>query len=110
MDKDNFKMDERHGKEAHLQKQCSDSTLMGQLLKKTSLIMNQVSDSFKQCDELRSAIEDENIAEIRSLTKSNVVPLSAAVEAIVRSDNDDLLRRFLSESGDIRIIDGALVT
>ena len=28
----------------------------------------------------------------------------------MRSDNDDLLRRFLSESGEIRIIDGALVT
>ena len=32
------------------------------------------------------------------------------MEAIVRSDNDDLLRRFLSESGEIRVIDGALVT
>ena len=32
------------------------------------------------------------------------------MEAIVRSDNDGLLRRFLSENGEIRIIDGALVT
>ena len=38
------------------------------------------------------------------------MPLSTAVEAIVRSNNDDLLRRFLSESGEIRIINGALVT
>ena len=52
----------------------------------------------------------QHITHYRSLTKSNVVPLSAAVEAIVRSDNDDLLRRFLSESGEIRIIDGVLVT
>ena len=36
--------------------------------------------------------------------------MSTAVEAIVRSDNDDLLRRFLSESGEIRVNDGALVT
>ena len=33
-----------------------------------------------------------------------------AVEAIVRSDNDDLLRRFLSETDEIRVIEGALVT
>ena len=46
----------------------------------------------------------------RKLTKSNDVPLSTAVEAIVRSDNDDLLRRFLSETGEIKVIDGALVT
>ena len=38
------------------------------------------------------------------------MPLSTAVEAIVRSDNDDLLRRFLSETGEIKVIDGALVT
>ena len=36
--------------------------------------------------------------------------LSKAVEAIVRSDNDDLLRRFLSETGEVKVIDGALVT
>ena len=46
----------------------------------------------------------------RNLTKSNIVPLSKAVEAIVRSDNDDLLRRFLSENGEVKVIDGALVT
>ena len=38
------------------------------------------------------------------------MPLSTAVEAIVRSDNDDLLRRFLSENGEVKVIDGALVT
>ena len=38
------------------------------------------------------------------------MPLSTAVEAIVRSDNEDLLRRFLSETGEIKVIDGALVT
>ena len=32
------------------------------------------------------------------------------MEAIVRSNNDVLLRRFLSENGEIRVIDGALVT
>ena len=32
------------------------------------------------------------------------------MEAIVRSDNDDLLRRFLSETGEIEVLDGALVT
>ena len=42
----------------------------------------------------------------RSLTKSNVVPLSKAVEAIVRSDNG----RFLSETGEVRVIDWALVS
>ena len=46
----------------------------------------------------------------RNLTKTNDLPLSTAVEAIVRSDNDDLLRRFLSDSGEIKVIDGALVS
>lgn len=39
-----------------------------------------------------------------------MVSLSKAVEAIVRSDNDDLLRRFVSESGEVKVIDGVLVT
>ena len=38
------------------------------------------------------------------------MPLPTAVEAIVRSDNGGLLQRFLSETGEIRVIDGALVT
>ena len=46
----------------------------------------------------------------RSLTKSNIVPLPKAVEAIVRSDNDYLLRRFLSETGEVRVIEWALVS
>ena len=46
----------------------------------------------------------------RKLTKSNDVPLSTAVEAIVRSNKDHLLRRFLSETDEIRVDDGALVT
>ena len=32
------------------------------------------------------------------------------MEAIIRSDNGSLLQRFLSETGEIRVIDGALVT
>ena len=45
--------------------QNSDPSLIGQLLKKTSLIMSQVSDTFELSGELRSAIKDENISEIR---------------------------------------------
>ena len=45
----------------------------------------------------------------RKLIKSNSEPLATAVEAVVRSDNDDLLRRFLSEIGEVRVIDGALI-
>ena len=45
----------------------------------------------------------------RNLIKSNSEPLATVVEAVVRSDNDDLLRRFLSETGEVRVIDGALV-
>ena len=44
-------------------KQNRDSSLIGQLVKKTSIIMSQVS--FEPSVELRSAIKDENITEIR---------------------------------------------
>ena len=60
MDNKSYKMDERNNG-----KQNSDPSLIGQLLKKTSLIMSQVSDTFELSGELRSAIKDENIAEIR---------------------------------------------
>ena len=65
MDNDSFTMDERNGKKASLPKRDSESSLLGQMLKKTSLIMAQVSDGFEPSSELRSAIKDENIAEIR---------------------------------------------
>ena len=52
-------MDERNGK------QKRDSSSIGQLLEKSSKIMSQVSDGFEPSGELRSAIRDENIIEIR---------------------------------------------
>ena len=55
-------MDERNGKKP---KQDSESSLLGQMFKKTSLIMTQVADGFEPNDELRTAIKDENVAEIR---------------------------------------------
>lgn len=45
----------------------------------------------------------------RNLIKCKAEPLSTAVEAIVRSDNATLLRRFLSDAGEVRVIDGVLV-
>ena len=45
----------------------------------------------------------------RNLIECRVEPLSTAVEAIVRSDNDDLLRRFLSDAREVRVVDGVLV-
>ena len=60
MDNKSYKMDERNNG-----KQNSDPSLIGQLLKKTSLIMSQVSDTFELSGELKSAIKDENISEIR---------------------------------------------
>ena len=65
MDNNSFNMDERNGKKASLPKRDSESSLLGQMLKKTSLIMAQVSDGFEPSSELRSAIKEENIAEIR---------------------------------------------
>ena len=52
-------MDERNGN------QNRDTSSISQLLKKTSIIMSQVSDCFEASGELRTAIKDENIAEIR---------------------------------------------
>ena len=52
-------MDERNGN------QNRGASSSCQLLKKTSIIMSQVSDSFETSAELRTAIKDENIAEIR---------------------------------------------
>ena len=46
-------------------KQNRDTSLIGQLVKKTSIIMSEVSDGFEPTGELKSAIKDENIAEIR---------------------------------------------
>ena len=43
----------------------------------------------------------ESLVIIRNLTKNNAVK---AVEAKVRSENDCLLRRFLSETGEVRVI------
>ena len=65
MDNNSFNMDERNGKKVSLPNQPSEGSLINQMLKKTSLIMAQVSDGFEPCRELRSAIKDENIAEIR---------------------------------------------
>ena len=58
-------MDERNGKEASLRKNCSSGSLLGQFIKKTSLIMSQVADTFEPSEQLSSAIKDENITEIR---------------------------------------------
>ena len=41
------------------------TSVFGQLVKKTSIIMSEVSDGFEPTGELKSAIKDENIAEIR---------------------------------------------
>ena len=57
MDNKSFIMNDSNGK------QNRDSSLIGQLVKKTSIIMSQVS--FEPSVELRSAIKDENITEIR---------------------------------------------
>ena len=65
MDNNSFKMDERNGKEASLQKSNSGDSLIGQFVKKTSLIMCQVADTFEPSEELSSAIKDENLTEIR---------------------------------------------
>ena len=59
MDNKSFKMNDSNGN------QNRDTSLIGQLVKKTSIIMSQVSDVFEPSVELRSAIKDENIAEIR---------------------------------------------
>ena len=59
MDNKSFKMNDSNGK------QNRDTSLIGQFVKKTSIIMSQVSVDFEPSDELRSAIKDENIAEIR---------------------------------------------
>ena len=59
MDNKSFKMNDSNGK------QNGDTSLIGQLVKKTSIIMSQVSVDFEPSVELRSAIKDENIAEIR---------------------------------------------
>ena len=59
MDNSSFKMNDSNSK------QNRDTSLIGQLVKKTSIIMSQVSDVFEPSVELRSAIKDENIAEIR---------------------------------------------
>ena len=59
MDNKSFKINDSNGK------QNRDSFLIGQLVKKTSIIMSQVSVDFEPSVELRSAIKDENIAEIR---------------------------------------------
>ena len=45
----------------------------------------------------------------RNLIECKAEPLSTAVEAIVRSDNDDLLRRFISDAREVRVVDGVLV-
>ena len=57
MDNKSFKMDDINDKQ--------NSSLIGQLVKKTSIIMSQVSDGFEPSSELRSAIKEENIIEIR---------------------------------------------
>ena len=57
MDNKSFKMDDINDKQ--------NSSLIGQLVKKTSIIMSQVSDGFEPSAELRSAIKEENIIEIR---------------------------------------------
>lgn len=59
MDNKSFKMDYSNGK------QNRDTPLIGQLAKQTSTIMSEVSDDFEPTGELKSAIKDENIAEIR---------------------------------------------
>ena len=60
MDKKSFRMvDNSNGK------QNRDTPLIGQLVKQTSTIMSEVSDDFEPTVELKSAIKDENIAEIR---------------------------------------------
>ena len=45
----------------------------------------------------------------RNLIECKAEPLSTAVEAIVRSDNDDLLSRFISDAREVRVVDGVLV-
>ena len=57
MDNKSFKMDGINDKQ--------NTSLIGQLVKKTSIIMSQVSDGFEPSSELRSAIKEENIIEIR---------------------------------------------
>lgn len=47
------------------EKQNRNTSLIGQLVKKTSKIMREVSVDFEPTNELKSAIKDENIAEIR---------------------------------------------
>lgn len=65
MENNSFKMDERKDKEGPFKKTCSSGSLLGQFVKKTSLIMSQVADNFEPSKELSSAINNEDIAEIR---------------------------------------------
>ena len=59
MDNKSLKMDNSD------EKQNRNTSLIGQLVKKTSKIMREVSVDFEPTGELKSAIKDENIAEIR---------------------------------------------
>ena len=43
-------------------------------------------------------------------TDDNDITVDMAVEAIIRNNNDDLLKRFIYESDYVKIVDGALVT
>ena len=43
-------------------------------------------------------------------TVDNNITVDVVVEAIIRDNNDALLKRFISESDYVKIVDGALVT
>ena len=65
MDNNSFKMDERKDKGGSFQKSCSTGSLLGQFVKKTSLIMSQVADNFEPSAELSKAVNNGDIAVIR---------------------------------------------
>merc|ERR1711976_531151 len=78
----------------------------------TMALMNTITNDIEIGSPLRGAIIEEDLGKIRELiqTDDNDITVDVVVEAIIKNNNDNLLKRFISELEYVKIIDGALVT
>ena len=101
-----------HVKGESLSRNKKKENILGKLAQNTRLLMNNISSELETSPELDSAVRKENIDILRNLVFGNgneETNIPIAIEAIIRSNKGALLKKFISETKDLDIVDGVLI-
>ena len=101
-----------HVKGESLSRNKKKENILLKLAQNTRLLMNNISSELETSPEFDSAVREENIDILKNLVDENTnekTNIPIAVEAIIRSNKGALLKKFISETKDLDIVDGVLI-